>query len=82
MQLRGSGFRVLGVWWLVAAVVAVGVLVIGDGHLRLGGQIMAAGVARGGICAPARSHPREREAQRRGLGLRGDGAGGELHGIV
>jgi hypothetical protein len=43
MNLRGSGFRVLGPWWLVALVVAGGVVVIGYGHVRLGGQVMAGG---------------------------------------
>jgi hypothetical protein len=43
MSLRGSGFRVLGPWWLVALVVAGGVVVIGVGQVRLGGQVVAGG---------------------------------------
>jgi hypothetical protein len=43
MSLRGSGFRVLGPWWFVAPVVAAGVLLIGAGQMRLGGQVMAGG---------------------------------------
>ena len=40
MKLRGSGFAVLGVWWPVAIVVAAGVVTIGLGQIRLGGQVM------------------------------------------
>lgn len=42
MSLRGSGFRVLGPWWLVSAAVATGVVMIGLGQIRLGGQIACA----------------------------------------
>lgn len=41
MQLRGSGFVVLGIWWFIAFVVAAGLLVITLGELRMGGRIMA-----------------------------------------
>jgi hypothetical protein len=41
MKLRGSGFVVLGVWWLIAFVAAVGVLVMAAGELRAGGRIMS-----------------------------------------
>ncbi len=43
MRWRGSGFVVLGVWWLVAVVVAAGVAAIGLGHIRIGGQVVFAG---------------------------------------
>jgi hypothetical protein len=42
MQWRGSGFVVLGWWYLVAAVAAAGVLVLGFLDVRWGGRIMAA----------------------------------------
>ncbi|HET7399839.1 MAG TPA: DUF3017 domain-containing protein [Intrasporangium sp.] len=55
MRLRGSGFVVLGLWWLVAAVVGSGLLVIVAGHLRLGGQIMSGGFLLGGLIRLVRS---------------------------
>jgi hypothetical protein len=58
MKLRGSGFRVLGVWWFVALVVAGGLLTIALGHVRLGGQIMCGGFVVGAflrlVARPAR----------------------------
>jgi hypothetical protein len=41
MQWRGSGFIVLGWWYLVAGLAAVGVLTIAFWDLRWGGRIMA-----------------------------------------
>ena len=49
MQWRGSGFVVLSWWWLVATVVAVGVLVIAFVDLRWGGRLMAAGFVVGAV---------------------------------
>jgi hypothetical protein len=49
MQWRGSGFVVLSWWWLIAGIVASGVLVIGFADLRWGGRIMAAGFLLGAI---------------------------------
>ncbi len=43
MKWRGSGFVVLGVWWIVAVVVGAGVLIMGLGHIRLGGQVVFVG---------------------------------------
>ncbi|MCU1538592.1 MAG: hypothetical protein JWP82_2943 [Humibacillus sp.] len=58
MQWRGSGFVVLSWWWLVATVVAVGVLVIAFVDLRWGGRLMAAGFVLGAfvrlVARPAR----------------------------
>ncbi|EWT02801.1 hypothetical protein N865_03165 [Intrasporangium oryzae NRRL B-24470] len=59
MSLRGSGFRVLGVWWLVAVVVGSGVLTIASGQIRLGGQIMAAGFIGGAVIRLVRNPPRK-----------------------
>ncbi len=49
MQWRGSGFVVLSWWWLIATIVAVGVLVIGFADLRWGGRIMAVGFLLGAV---------------------------------
>jgi hypothetical protein len=49
MQWRGSGFVVLSWWWLIAAIVGTGVLVIGFADLRWGGRIMAAGFLLGAL---------------------------------
>lgn len=43
MILRGSGFRRLGLWWLIAAAVLAGLVLFWVGDVRLGGQVMAAG---------------------------------------
>ncbi|MDN5794554.1 MAG: DUF3017 domain-containing protein [Intrasporangium sp.] len=45
MTLRGSGFRRLGPWWLVAAAVGAGLVLFWLGQVRLGGQAMAGGFA-------------------------------------
>ena len=49
MQWRGSGFVVLSWWWLIAAIVGTGVLVIAFADLRWGGRIMAAGFLLGAV---------------------------------
>jgi hypothetical protein len=49
MQWRGSGFVVLSWWWLIAAIVGIGVLVIAFADLRWGGRIMAAGFLLGAV---------------------------------
>lgn len=49
MQWRGSGFVVLSWWYLVAGMVAVGVLVMGFGDLRWGGRIMAGAFVFGAV---------------------------------
>ena len=49
MQWRGSGFVVLSWWWLIAAIVGTGVLVIAFVDLRWGGRIMAAGFLLGAV---------------------------------
>ncbi|GAA2163255.1 DUF3017 family protein [Humibacillus xanthopallidus] len=49
MQWRGSGFVVLSWWWLIAAIVGTGVLVIAFADLRWGGRIMAAGFLLGAL---------------------------------
>lgn len=49
MRLRGSGFVVLGIWWLIAFVVAAGVLVMAAGELRLGGQVMGGAFILAGV---------------------------------
>jgi hypothetical protein len=49
MQWRGSGFVVLSWWWLIAAIVGAGVLVIAFADLRWGGRIMAAGFLLGAV---------------------------------
>ena len=49
MQLRGSGFVVLGVWWFIALVVGAGLATIALGELRLGGQIMSGGFLLGAL---------------------------------
>lgn len=59
MTLRGSGFRVLGPWWLIAVIVGAGVLTIGFGQIRLGGQIMAAGFVAGALVRLVRNPPRK-----------------------
>ncbi len=41
MEWRGSGFVVLGWWYLVAGMAAIGVLVMGFLDVRWGGRIMA-----------------------------------------
>ena len=41
MQWRGSGFVVLGWWYLVAGLAAAGVLVIAFADVRWGGRIVA-----------------------------------------
>jgi hypothetical protein len=41
MQWRGSGFVVLGWWYLVAGLAAVGVFVMAFADVRWGGRIMA-----------------------------------------
>lgn len=43
MILRGSGFRRLGLWWLIAFAVLAGLVLFWLGDIRLGGQVMAAG---------------------------------------
>jgi hypothetical protein len=58
MQWRGSGFVVLSWWWLIAAIVGAGVLVIAFVDLRWGGRLMAAGFLLGAfirlVARPAR----------------------------
>ena len=49
MQWRGSGFVVLGWWYLVAGVAAVGVFVMAFADVRWGGRIMAAAFAVGAL---------------------------------
>ena len=49
MQWRGSGFVVLSWWWLIAAIVGTGVLVIAFADLRWGGRIMAGGFLLGAL---------------------------------
>ena len=49
MQWRGSGFVGLSWWWLIAAIVGTGVLVIAFADLRWGGRIMAAGFLLGAV---------------------------------
>lgn len=49
MKLRGSGFVVLGPWWPVAVAIAAGVVVIGLGQIRLGGQVICAGFVIGAL---------------------------------
>ncbi len=49
MQWRGSGFVVLGWWYLVASVAAVGVFVMAFADVRWGGRIMAAAFGVGAI---------------------------------
>ncbi|MDN5764269.1 MAG: DUF3017 domain-containing protein [Humibacillus sp.] len=49
MKLRGSGFAVLGVWWPVGVLTAAGVLTIGAGQIRLGGQIIGAALIVGAV---------------------------------
>lgn len=49
MQWRGSGFVVLSWWWLIAAIVGTGVLVIAFADLRWGWRIMAAGFLLGAV---------------------------------
>jgi hypothetical protein len=49
MQWRGSGFVVLGWWYLVAGVAAVGVFVMAFADVRWGGRIMAAAFGVGAV---------------------------------
>ncbi|GAA6526163.1 DUF3017 domain-containing protein [Intrasporangium sp. DVR] len=49
MQWRGSGFVVLGWWYVVAVVGAVGVLMMAFGDVRWGGRIMAGGLVFGAL---------------------------------
>lgn len=49
MQWRGSGFVVLGWWYVVAVVGAVGVLMMAFGDVRWGGRIMAGGLFFGAL---------------------------------
>ena len=49
MQWRGSGFVVLGWWYLVAAVAATGVFVMAFADVRWGGRIMAAAFVVGAL---------------------------------
>ena len=49
MILRGSGFRRLGPWYLVAAAVVAGLVLFGLKEVRLAGQVMAAGFAGGAV---------------------------------
>ena len=49
MQWRGSGFVVLGWWYLVAGVAAAGVFVMAFADVRWGGRIMAAAFAVGAL---------------------------------
>src|SRR6476659_1053065 len=49
MQWRGSGFVVLGWWYLVAGLAAVGVLVIAFLDVRWGGRIMAGALFLGAL---------------------------------
>jgi hypothetical protein len=49
MQWRGSGFVVLGWWYLVAGVAAVGVFVMAFADVRWGGRIMAAAFGIGAV---------------------------------
>ncbi len=49
MQWRGSGFVVLSWWWLIAAIVGTGVLLIAFVDLRWGGRVMAAGFLLGAV---------------------------------
>lgn len=46
---RGSGFKQLGLWWIVAVVVGGGGIAIALGEIRLGGQIMASGFLLGAV---------------------------------
>jgi hypothetical protein len=45
MILRGSGFRRLGPWWLVAGAIVAGLVLFGLKEVRLAGQVMAAAFA-------------------------------------
>jgi hypothetical protein len=58
MQWRGSGFVVLGWWYLVAGVAAIGVFVMAFADVRWGGRIVAAAFVVGAlirlIARPAR----------------------------
>ena len=58
MQWRGSGFVVLGWWWLVAAIAAAGVLTMGFGDLRWGGRIMAGAFLLGAVIRLVADPPR------------------------
>ena len=49
MILRGSGFRRLGPWWLVAAAIVAGLVLFALEEVRLAGQVMAAGFAGGAV---------------------------------
>lgn len=55
MQLRGSGFVVLGVWWLIALVVAAGLFVMAFVDLRLGGRIVSGAFAAAAVIRLVRS---------------------------
>ncbi len=46
--------RRLGVWWVTALLAGLGVVVIGFGHLRAGGYVLAAGCAVGGVLRAVR----------------------------
>ncbi len=49
MQWRGSGFVVLGWWYVVAVVGAVGTLMMAFGDVRWGGRILSAAFLFGAI---------------------------------
>lgn len=49
MKKRTSGFAVLGAWWPVGVLTAVGVLAIGVGQIRLGGQIISGALVVGAV---------------------------------
>ena len=49
MQWRGSGFVVLGWWYVVAVLGAVGVLLMAFGDVRWGGRVMAGGLFFGAV---------------------------------
>ena len=44
----------LGVWWVTALLAGAGVVLIAVGHLRMGGYVLAAGCAAGGVLRAVR----------------------------
>ena len=53
MQWRGSGFVVLGWWYVVAVVGAVGTLMMAFGDVRWGGRILSSAFLFGAVASAA-----------------------------